>query len=300
MDTPKIITESRKLLREHYVFPDVAAELADDLGRGLAEGRYPGVDEPTRLAELVTTDLQSRNGDKHLRLLFHEEELAELPSREQAFARFRRDAARDLNGLRRIERLDGNIALVEVELFYPTEIAGDAIAAAMTVVADAAALIVDLRHCRGGAPETVALTCGYLFGDEPVHLNDMYQREGDRISQSWTPAYLPGRRFGPDKPVCVLISADTFSAGEELAYDLQQLGRATLVGETSRGGANPRRGFWVHPHLELSVPTGRAINPISGTNWEGVGVVPDVAVAADRALAAARDHLAGLGVADAG
>lgn len=108
---------------------------------------------------------------------------------------------------------------------------------------------------------------------------------------------MPGARFGAEKPLYVLTSGKTFSAGEELAYDLQQLGRAQVVGEATRGGAHPRDGWTVHPHLELSVPVARAVNPVSGTNWEGTGVRPDAPCGAedalDRALSLAVARLAG-------
>lgn len=291
MDTSEIINRSRDLLIDHYVFPDVGRDLAALLSDGLTTGRYSAATEPLDLGKLVTEDLQSINRDKHLRLKHHPEAQPDVPDADLMAAEARRDAARTMNGIVRVERLDGDIATLELERLFPPSISGDAIAAAMTLVAEADGLILDLRGCRGGSPETVALICGYLFGVEPVHLNDMYERDGDRTTQSWTPGYVPGRRFGPDKPICVLTSAATFSGGEELAYDLQQLGRATLVGETTGGGAHPRVGFRLHPHLELTVPTGRAINPISGTNWEGVGVVPDVAVPAESALGAALEVL---------
>nr|WP_318219435.1 S41 family peptidase [Streptomyces sp. SCL15-6] len=109
--------------------------------------------------------------------------------------------------------------------------------------------------------------------------------------------HLLGTRFGGTKPVYVLTSSHTFSAAEELAYDLQQLGRAVVVGERTRGGAHPREGWTVHPHLDASIPIGRAVNPASGTNWEGTGVQPDVSCAPgdalDRAHTLARARLGG-------
>jgi C-terminal processing protease CtpA/Prc len=136
----------------------------------------------------------------------------------------------------------------------------------------------------------VAFVCSYLF-DEPVHLIDIYQRDGDRTVQSWTQPYVPGERYGGTKPVYVLTSGKTFSGGEELAFDLQSHGRATVVGERTGGGAHPRIGVRLHPHLELTVPTGRAMHPATGENWEGVGVTPDVEVPATDALAAALAHI---------
>lgn len=294
MDIPDIITRSRDLVIQHYVFPDLATELAGVLAGNLDAGRYRSATTPENLGKFVTEDLQSLNRDQHLRLKFHAEEQPDVPSAELMTAEARRNAARTMNGIVRVERLDGDIAVLELERLFPPSIAGDAIASAMTIVAEADGLVLDLRGCRGGSPDTVALICGYLFGEHPVHLNDMYEREGDRTTQSWTPVFVPGRRYGPDKPICVLTGPGTFSGGEELAYDLQQLGRATLIGETTGGGAHPRVGFRVHPHLELTVPTGRAINPISGTNWEGVGVVPDVAVPAATALDTAAEILKGV------
>ncbi len=81
-----------------------------------------------------------------------------------------------------------------------------------------------------------------------------------------------------------LPGATTFSGAEALAYDLQRLGRAAVVGETTRGGAHPRRAFRVHPHLEATIPVARAVNPVTGTNWEGTGVVPDIGAVADEAF----------------
>jgi len=144
----------------------------------------------------------------------------------------------------------------------------------------------------------VSLLCAYLF-DESKHVNDIYNRPDDRTIQFWTPPYVPGRRFGGTKPVWVLTSSVTFSGGEELAYDLQQTGRATIVGETTRGGAHPTDWHEIAEHLYVTVPEARAINPESGANWEAVGVVPDLAVAADQAL----DHAVELArkfLADAG
>lgn len=128
--------------------------------------------------------------------------------------------------------------------------------------------------------------CSYLF-DEPTQLITISGRDGGRTFQSWMLPYVPGSRFGGVKPIWVLTSSSTFSGGEELAYDLQQHGRATIVGERTRGGAHPRTGFRIHPHLEVTVPTGRPIHPVSGTNWEGTGVVPDVEVPAAEAQTAA-------------
>ncbi|MCA9296088.1 MAG: tetratricopeptide repeat protein, partial [Phycisphaerales bacterium] len=168
--------------------------------------------------------------------------------------------------------------------------ASETIAAAMQVLAHTDAVMFDMRQNGGGFPHTVRFLCSYLF-DEPTHLNSLYFRQGDRTEEFWTLDDLPGTRM-PEVPVFVLTSAETFSGAEEFCYNLRTQERATLVGETTRGGANPGGLFDVNPQLEIFIPRGRAINPITGTNWEGTGVEPHIAVdaasALDKALECAR------------
>ncbi|GGV38513.1 interphotoreceptor retinoid-binding protein [Kitasatospora herbaricolor] len=290
-----VIDETVRLLTEHYVFAGTAEQLAGLLRRRLAEGAYD-VDGAEELARLVTADLQSLNGDRHLRLKHH----ADPVSPEQGAASrdaMRRDFETSLGGAPRVELLAGGVAVVELApMLFPLEWAAEPLSAALTLASRAQALIVDLRGNRGGDPDTVAFVCSYLL-DERTHLNTMEWRENERSEQSWSLPYVPGARFGGSKPLYVLSSDSTFSAAEELAYDLQQLGRAVVVGERSRGGAHPCRGWTVHPHLEVTVPMGRAVNPVSGANWEGTGVQPDVPCTAaeslDRAHELALARLAG-------
>ncbi|MFJ9541824.1 S41 family peptidase [Streptomyces sp. NPDC101225] len=286
-DVPAVVDETVRLLAGHYVFPEIAEQLVALLRRRLAEGAYD-VRSAEELGDLVTADLQSVNGDPHLRLKYHPEQVPRGQG-EAALAAMRRDFDASLGGVPRVQLLDGGAALLELApLLFPLAWSAGPLAAALTLVAPADALILDLRSNRGGDPETVAFVCSYLL-EERTHLNTMYAREGDRYDQSWSLPHVPGARFGGTKPVHVLTGPSTFSAAEELAYDLQQLGRATVVGETTRGGAHPREGWTVHPNLEATIPVGRAVNPVSGTNWEGTGVLPDVPCPApdalDRALA---------------
>jgi C-terminal processing protease CtpA/Prc len=155
-------------------------------------------------------------------------------------------------------------------------------AAALSVVAQGDALIIDLRNNAGGM-ETSRLLMGYLLeGGQP--LSGEYNRPANRHSAGVSPDWVPGRRFGSAKPVFVLTSRKTFSAAEAVAYDLQALKRATIVGETTGGGAHPFEYRRIHPHFAVDLPEGRSINPITGGNWQDVGVKPDVAVPADQAL----------------
>jgi hypothetical protein len=295
-----VIDQVAALVRKHYVFPDVGNEVADRLTAACQDGRYDDLTEPMALAERVTADLQVGNEDKHLRLLHHVDELFEEdedPVAEEAawVRRVELNAA----GMARAERLAGNVGILEIRptLFEP-KYAGAALAGAMAMLWSTDALLLDLRGCRGGSPDLVALVCSYLLGDEPVHLNDLVTPSTGAVRQYWTVPQVVAPHFGATKPIWVLTSTTTFSGAEELSYNLQQLGRAVVIGERTRGGAHPREGFTVHPHLEASVPIQRAINPVSGTNWEGVGIIPEVEVAADAAYAEAYgralEHVLGL------
>jgi C-terminal processing protease CtpA/Prc len=201
---------------------------------------------------------------------------------------------RDNFGIRRVERLDGNVGYLDVRRVPVPANAGPAITAAMELVAGTYALIIDLRRNGGGSPEGVVFWCSYLLEEKPTHLNDIFHADTGETRQFWSLPYVPGTRY-VDRPVYVLTSRRTFSGGEDFCYTLQALGRAELIGETTGGGAHPTRGFPISQAVHIGIPFARSINPVTGTNWQGTGVVPDVAVpeaeAYDVAYAKALRHV---------
>jgi C-terminal processing protease CtpA/Prc len=271
-----------------YIFPEVAERIQADIQRRLDEGGYGDVQGGQQLADTLTAQLQALSEDRNLRLHFSPVPLPHLqpqtdPTPEELEQQRIRGSHRNFD-INKVERLPGNIGYIQLFGFEPPEFAGDAINAAMTLVAHTGALIFDLRHNQGGSAAMVAFLCSYLFPPYPtLHLNDLYWAETDQTHQWWTLPYLPGSRF-LEKPVFVLTSPETFSAAEEFAYNLQVLKRAKIVGETTRGGANPGRGFRLHDHFWMFMPTGQAINPVTNSNWDGTGVVPDVKVPMEVAL----------------
>jgi hypothetical protein len=283
----EVIEQTRALVNAQYVFPGIARQVSEVLARGLAERRYPA--EEVALAEAVTSDLQSVNGDKHLRLLYHQEVLApRVPGDDTAeVAALAQWADRTCGGVACVRRLRGNVGLLDLQpVLFPVALYGQVVTAAMTVLATTDALVLDLRDCLGGDPGMAAFVLSYLWDHEPVQLSGLAGRDG-QLTQGWTLPYVPGGRFGKVKPVYGLISGKTFSGGEQLSFDLRELGRAILVGERTRGGANAREGFVVHPHLEATIPVCEAVSPRSSVNWEGVGVAPHIETAADAAFEAA-------------
>jgi len=284
-----IIQNLSSKLRANYIFPEVADQVCDQLQKHLEDGDYDTITEGEFFALALTEEMQAVTKDKHLGVRWFpqplpEDEGSQLQNQER-LTQFRKMAKLDNYGFYKAERMIGNIGYLDIRHFArPSWGSGDTAVAAMTMVANTYALIVDLRNCRGGNPDMVALISTYLFDEEPVHPNDLYWRDEDFTHQYWTLPFVPGKRFGANKPVYLLTSNYTFSAGEEFAYNLKSLKRATVVGEITGGGAHPGSPFRVHPHFEVFIPKGKAINPITGENWEGIGVEPDIPTSKERAL----------------
>jgi C-terminal processing protease CtpA/Prc len=274
------------LLEAHYVFPAVAATAVADLQARFTAGELDQADAEG-FANALTTTLQGTTHDKHLRVQVRVPERAEVERTDPDLARAQRtERARTRNyGFQRVEVLDGNIGYVDMSYFDGSEPAKPVAAAAMNFLANTDAVIFDMRNNGGGSPEMIRYVSSWFFA-KPTHLNSLYFREGDRTIESWTLADIPGTAR-PEVPVFVLTSARSFSGAEEFSYNMRTQGRGTLIGEVTGGGANPGRTVPINERFEVFIPGGTAINPITHTNWEGVGVEPHVAVPADSALTVA-------------
>jgi len=290
--TPQIKTEVvERLLAElekGYVFPRVAEDMDFEIRERLKAGAYDKIGESFAFAATLTDHLREISSDKHLSVTYSPEgyPVESNDDREptaEEFEAMRREGAWNNFGFESASRLTGNIGYLDLREFAPPQIAAPTAHAAFGLLANTDALIVDLRGNGGGSPEMVQLLCSYLFGPERVHLNDLYFRPSDETREYWTLPELPGPRY-LDKEVFVLTSSYTFSAAEEFTYNLQCLKRATIVGQTTGGGAHPGGRVRLNEHFAVFVPNGRAINPITKTNWEGVGVAPDVECSSDAAL----------------
>ena len=287
-----IIDNAIKLLNESYIFPETAAKMEKALRDHQANKDYDGITSSAKFATTLTEHLQAISHDKHLRVRYIAETVppenaTHEPSPEE-IAHFRQMVRETNCGFERAERLPGNIGYLDLRGFNPAEFCADTATAAMNFLSNSDALIIDIRHNGGGDPAMVALITSYLYDGEPVHLNDLYFRTDNSTHQWWTLPYVPGKRLGQARPVYVLTSNRTFSAAEEFTYNLKNLKRATIVGEVTGGGANPGGMRRLSDHFAVFIPTGRAINPITKTNWEGTGVKPDVEVPADNALKVAQ------------
>jgi len=288
----EVVEALAKALKARYVFPEVAETTGMALRDKAAKGGYDGATDVKAFGEALSKDLRELGKDGHFRVRFDpdfkpREEDDQPPTKEEA-TQMRVQAARRAFGIAKVEQLPGNVGYLDVRGFGPTEFVGPAFSAALSILSGTEALILDLRQNGGGDPESVAYLVSHFFPEgDTRHLNSIYNRPRDTTRQYWTSPTVASRSAGP---VYVRPSARPFSGGEECAYDFQTQKRATLVGEITGGGANPGGPVALAHGFNAFISTGRAINPVTKTNWEHVGVKPDLAVPAAEALRAA--HLA--------
>jgi len=286
----RVIDGALAKLNEFYISPELATQMQDAIRARQKKGEFDSVTEGSAFAAILTEDLRDVSHDKHLAVNFSPVPVPEQPAgaapSPEALAEYRKQMERMNCGFESVQILPSNIGYVKFNMFADPDICGPTAIAAMDFLANADAVIFDLRANGGGDPKMIALICTYLFA-EPTHLNDLWERKSGTTQQYWTLPYVPGKRLDT-KPAYVLTSNQTFSGAEEFTYDLQNLKRATVVGETTGGGAHLVRGERIDAHFMIGVPFAKAINPVSKTNWEGTGVVPDVKVSAADALTTAQ------------
>lgn len=285
-----IIRRLAEKITSSYVLPEAAGEICACLQGHLQAGDYEDCADGEIFALALTLHLQEVNHDEHLWVRWHPEALPDdagplrlnpLWQEEQ-----RQKAAQDHYGFHLAERLAGNIGCLDIHHFYRLEWAMEAVQTAMQAVNGTHALIIDLRHCTGGYPETVAYFTGWLFGKQPHLVDRIYWRDENRTREYWTDPQVPGSQF-TNQPVTVLTSRATFSAGELCAHFLQSKKRATIIGEKTDGGGHPGVSYRLHPHVEAFIPVGRSIDPSTGADREGTGVLPDIPIPQAHALKAA-------------
>ncbi len=287
----EIIEKVLRILNERYVFPAVAKQMEDAIREGVRRKEYDDTTSANTFAKLLTYHLREVSHDKHIIIessfdsIPESNEVEETPQdREIARARKRQEESQINYGFDKLEILSGNVGYLDMSVFCPAEFGGETAVAAMAFLNNTDALIIDLRDNDGGSPDMVALLTSYLFDKGPIHLTGIYWRKDNRIQESWTLPYLPGKKY-VGKNVYILTSKDgTSSAAEAFVYNLKILKRAIVIGETTAGAANPGGTIRLNEHFTIFVPTGRAFNPITKSNWEGVGIPPDIEVPAATAL----------------
>ncbi len=279
----KVIESLAKSLTDDYIFPDVGAKVASDLKSKQKSGAYSKISDPKEFAKILTNDIRAIADDKHLGVRYFGDMVKDVAAEDQQKVQdeIQKHVMKVSNyGFRKAEILSGNVGYLKLDGFAPSDLAASACDATMAFLQNTDAMIIDLRDNFGGEPEMVRFLASYFFTAD-THLNDLYYRKGSKTEEYRTKE-PNGKRY--ENPVYILVSGRTFSGGEEFAYDFQTQKRATLIGETTGGGANPGDEIALKGQFSVFMPNGRAINPITKTNWEGVGVVPDVKVSPENAF----------------
>ncbi|MFT3880771.1 MAG: S41 family peptidase [Gemmatales bacterium] len=294
------ISAVAKAFDSHYVFPEVAVKVKATLEAEKNKGRYANIRTGPELARVLSVHLQEITKDRHIRVNYSSKKLPGprpdmLPdpdtglSVEEKYERMLEMTRIDNAGYVKVERLPGNIGYIRQDGFVHPHANREPLEAAMAFVKNTDALILDLRYNIGGPSWTVRDVCSCFFADDkPVLLSTIKATRMGLTEEFWTDKEVPGPRY-LDKPVFVLTSAYTSSGAEECAYNFQAQKRATIVGKTTADGPNPTSNVPAADHYLISIPTGQVINPVTKTNWIGVGVKPDLAVDADKALDTACD-----------
>jgi Peptidase family S41/N-terminal domain of Peptidase_S41 in eukaryotic IRBP len=268
-------------VRQYYFDRDIAKKTADTLLAHEKAGDYEAVTDGAAFADLLTRQMRDASGDMHLMMEYSRDKLPDGPPAQtpEDLARFRAFLEQNNCFIRKVEMLPHQIGYLKLDWFSEPSICRPAAVAAMAQLNNAKAVIFDLRDNRGGAPGSTVMFAAYLF-DHPEY---WYSPREVPNEESWTRSPVPGNKLA-DKPVYVLTSSSTWSGAEQFSYDLKMLKRATLVGETTRGGAHAGVFHRIDDHFGMGIPEKKAINPFGKADWEGVGVEPDVKVKAADAL----------------
>ena len=272
-------------MQDNYFDSALAGQIADSLRRRLADGEYDILITPKSLAEKLTGELFDLTRDKHLVVSVKATTESQTGSAHANDVDRTKRGQMENFGVQRVEILNGNVGYLNLISFYRPEEAGSAIAAAMHLVRHADALIVDLRDHSGGSPDTTVLFASYFFEKPALPLFRIIDRAGGVRLYATSTNGLADRN--QSRRTYLLTSERTFSAGEGIAYLLQEQGRAQVIGESTAGAANPGRAYDVNRYFEITVPNGKILSAIKGSNWEGSGVKPDIAIASNDALRAA-------------
>jgi hypothetical protein len=274
-------------LEREYIFPDITEKFVQTLSENLQSGKYDSIEKPQDFARAITDDMASVHRDRHLKVWFNPKWVNDERNRkelDQEAIELRQWRNRTFNyGFREIKILPGNIGYLKFDSFSYDANAYDVAIGSMQFLANTDALIIDLRSNGGGSPEMVQFLCSYFLDNPRKHLNSFTYREKERLTQYWTYSYLPGKRL-TEVDLYVLTSADTFSAAEEFAYNFKSMERAVIIGETTGGGGHDNKFVILTDRFMMSLPFARAVNPVTQTNWEEVGVEPDVKASRDEAL----------------
>lgn len=283
-DKKAVIKTLSTMIVENYVSEEVGIKTKEHLYSLEKSGKFKNIKTNKEFAVALTTAVQEINQDKHMRIKERQQYEAPVMTPERLIEEklHRNERVKSYNGgFHTVKVLEGNVGYLDLRGFAYFGMGKSFADAYMKLLANSDAIIIDLSKNGGGDPDMVRYLCSF-FLENDVHINSLYFREGDRTIDFIT-GDVDGKKM-VDIPLFVLTSKKTFSGAEEFSYNMQTQKRATLIGQTTGGGANPGGTVPINENLEVFIPRGKAINPITKTNWEGVGVVPEIETSSEETL----------------
>jgi len=266
------VKEVANLIEKHYILPEVAVEVANKLRIAAKAGEYSKYsDTPLKLADALTKDIINYSQDKHFYIEYINRKTEQINWIEQ----WLKKAPSKNFGIKKIEILKGNVGYLAISSFYPLDIAKQSIKAAMELIQHTQGLILDLRKNGGGdESSTRAILATFL---PEGHEGPLFIESRKEKKLMGIPKKLDWSRYSQQKKLVIILNNRTFSAPESLAFSLQEMGRALVIGTNSAGGAHMTDApLTVSGGYEIGIPNKRPISKSTGENWEGTGVIPDI------------------------
>lgn len=293
-DQKKIINTICEKLDDIHAFPESNSKICGGLLKNLGGGNYTKYKSPQAFADKLDRDLEILHSDKHLGLFYDPQMASEMEKENEKgeetgylTPQMIEDERKKNFGFNELKILQGNIGYLDLRIFFPPKYAGETAVAAMNFLSNCDAIIIDLRYNGGGWDEMVTFLMSYFFdSEESITLSTTYSRYEDEYYQSHTQSFVPGKLL-TDIPVFILTSKSTFSGAEAFAHYMKHFNKATIIGETTRGGQNPVEIQSVGYGLIMLIPSWKQIYSASETGWEGIGVKPHIEIDSENALNAA-------------
>tara|TARA_R110002073_G_scaffold123234_2_gene266891 strand:- start:76059 stop:77360 length:1302 start_codon:yes stop_codon:yes gene_type:complete len=271
-----IIDSIAKLVKKYYVLLDEGEKMANVILQKNASGGYDSITNPQKLANQLTADLRSINGDLHMYV--QHKILSKKTKIKEPSLKVDKKGAWSNYGFQEINVLDGNIGYLKISHFTTWknfEAVKKVVTSSINSLKNTDAIIIDVRNNHGGFENIVAYLISYFYDGASIHLSDYYYRYADERYGVYTTVDIPGTKL-PKTPLYVLVNGRTASAGESLAYMLKHLGRATIIGETTAGAGNGAMNHRVNDRFEVTIASETTINAVTKTSFEKVGVIPTI------------------------
>ena len=287
-DKKDAVENIARLVKAEYVYPETGEKVSKEILENLANGKYNAITDPMQFSEMITGELQTLSGDKHFMVAFGPDFVQQLKattSKKQEMEMAKRkkaEYAKQNFGFMDVEILDGNIGYVNITGFCPLDMAKETAVSAMKFLANTDAVIVDFRDNNGGNISMPPFLLSYFVDEKPQVFSIYYDSKNKVTGKDKNEVTVEGRRLS-DKPVYILTSNRTFSGAESFAYALQNRKRAIVIGETTGGGANVVQPRIINTDFVMRLPVIRNIDPLTNSNWEGKGIIPDVVTNAEKA-----------------